>query len=223
MDEYYDAFGLNSPTGVEIGESAPSMASPAYKEEIIKWQNPEASASQISWTSGDTIRAAIGQSVNSFSAASMNKYVATLANGGTRYKMHLIDSVKSADGTVTKETEETVENVLEIGAENLQAVYEGMRLVTQGDRGTLRTVFRNFPITVAAKSGTAEENKNLSSHVWFVGFAPYEDPQIALTVMIPFGDVTGSPAAVTARNIIAEYMGLNYESESGYMENYLTE
>ncbi len=223
LDEYYDAFGLNSPTGVEIGESAPSMASPAYKEEIIKWQNPEASASQISWTSGDTIRAAIGQSVNSFSAASMNKYVATLANGGTRYKMHLIDSVKSADGTVTKETEETVENVLEIGAENLQAVYEGMRLVTQGDRGTLRTVFRNFPITVAAKSGTAEENKNLSSHVWFVGFAPYEDPQIALTVMIPFGDVTGSPAAVTARNIIAEYMGLNYESESGYMENYLTE
>ena len=153
----------------------------------------------------------------------MNKYVATLANGGTRYKMHLIDSVKSADGTVTKETEETVENVLEIGTENLQAVYEGMRLVTQGDRGTLRTVFRNFPITVAAKSGTAEENKNLSSHVWFVGFAPYEDPQIALTVMIPFGDVTGSPAAVTARNIIAEYMGLNYESESGYMENYLTE
>ena len=223
LDEYYDAFGLNSPTGMEIGENAPSMASPSYKEEIIKWQNPEATTSQTRWTSGDTIRAAIGQSVNSFSAASMNKYIATLANGGTRYKMHLLDKVKSSDGSVTEEVEETVENVMDIKPENLEAVYEGMRLVTQGNRGTLRTVFKDFPIDVAAKSGTAEENKNNSSHVWFVGFAPYDDPQIAVTVMIPFGDVSGSPAAVTAKNIIAEYMGLNYESSSGYMENYLTE
>ena len=223
LDEYYDAFGLNSPTGVEIGESAPSMASPSYKEEVIKWQNPEATSSQTAWTSGDTIRAAIGQSVNSFSAASMNKYVATLANGGTRYKMHLLDKVKSSDGTVTEEVEETVENVLEIAPENLEAVYEGMLLVTQGSKGTLRNVFKDFPIDVAAKSGTAEENKNLSSHVWFVGFAPYDDPQIAVTVMIPFGDVTGSPAAVVARNVIGEYMGLNYQSDSGYMENYLAE
>ena len=223
LDEYYDAFGLNSKTGIEIGENAPTMASPANKEEIIKWQNPEATPSQTRWTSGDTIRAAIGQSVNSFTAASMNKYVATLANGGTRYKMHLLDKVKGADGTVKKEPEEVVENILEIKPENLEAVYEGMRLVTQGEKGTLRNVFRKFPIDVAAKSGTAEENKNNASHVWFVGFAPYDDPQIAVTVMIPFGDVSGAPAAVTARNIIAEYMGLNYQPEGEYMENFLTE
>ncbi|MCD8037312.1 MAG: hypothetical protein LUE88_08080 [Clostridiales bacterium] len=223
LDEYMDAFGLNSATGVEIGESEPSMASPSYKEEIMKWQNPEATASQTRWTSGDTIRAAIGQSVNSFTAASMNKYIATLANGGTRYKMHLVDKVRSADGSATEEVEEEVENVIEIEQEYLDAVYEGMRLVTQGTSGTLRNVFKNFSIDVAAKSGTAEESENKSSHVWFVGFAPYDDPQIAVTVMIPFGDVTGSPAAVTARNIIGEYMGLNYESSSSYMENYLTE
>ena len=199
------------------------MASPSYKEEIIKWQNPESTPSQTRWTSGDTIRAAIGQSVNSFTAASMNKYVATLANGGTRYKMHLLDKVRSADGSVTEETEETVENVMDINDEYLAAVYEGMWLVANGSSGTLRNVFRDFPIDVAAKSGTAEENKNKSSHMWFVGFAPYDDPQIAVTVMIPFGDVSGSPAAVTAKNIIAEYMGLNYESSSEYMENTLTE
>lgn len=223
LDEYYDAFGLNSPTGMEIGENPPSMASPSYKEEIMKWQNPEATPSQTRWTSGDTIRAAIGQSVNSFSAASMNKYIATLANGGTRYKMHLIDKVKTSDGSVTQQTEEVVENIMKIDRENLDAVYEGMRLVTQGSKGTLRNVFKDFPIDVAAKSGTAEENKNNSSHSWFVGFAPYDNPQIAVTVMIPFGDVSGSPAAVTARNIIGEYMGLNYEPTGGYMENYLTE
>ncbi len=223
LDEYMDAFGLNSPTGIEIGETDQSMASPSYKEEIVKWQNPEATATQTRWTSGDTIRAAIGQSVNSFTAAGMNKYVATLANGGTRYKMHLLDKIKSADGTTVQETEEIVENIIEIKQEHLQAVYEGMRLVAQGSKGTLRNVFKDFSIDVAAKSGTAEENKNKSSHVWFVGFAPYDDPQIAVTVMIPFGDVTGSPAAVTAREIIGEYMGLNYSSESGYMENALTE
>ena len=146
LDEYYDAFGLNSPTGMEIGENPPSMASPSYKEEIMKWQNPEATPSQTRWTSGDTIRAAIGQSVNSFSAASMNKYIATLANGGTRYKMHLIDKVKSSDGSVTQQTEEVVENIMEIDRANLDAVYEGMRLVTQGSKGTLRNVFKDFPI-----------------------------------------------------------------------------
>ncbi|MPM49626.1 hypothetical protein SDC9_96356 [bioreactor metagenome] len=107
--------------------------------------------------------------------------------------------------------------------EYLDAVYEGMKLVTKGSSGTLRNVFKDYPIDIAAKSGTAEENKNKSSHVWFVGFAPYDDPQIAVTVMIPFGDVTGSPAAVVAKNIIGEYMGLNYSSSSDYMENHLSE
>lgn len=223
LDEYMDAFGLNSKTGIEINENAPTMASPSYKEEVVKWQNPEAASSQTRWTSGDTIRAAIGQSVNSFTAASMNKYIATLANGGTRYKMHLLDSVRTSDGTVVSKADEEVENVIDVKKENLDAVYEGMKLVTQGPEGTLRNVFKDFPIDVAGKSGTAEENKNKSSHVWFVGFAPYDDPQIAVTVMIPFGDITGSPAAVVARNIIGEYMGLNYSSSSDYMENHLSE
>ncbi|MEA4971653.1 MAG: penicillin-binding transpeptidase domain-containing protein [Candidatus Metalachnospira sp.] len=223
LDEYMDAFGLNSKTGVEINENAPTMASPSYKEEVVKWQNPEATSSQTRWTSGDTIRAAIGQSVNSFTAASMNKYIATLANGGTRYKMHLLDSVRTSDGTVVSKTEEEIENVIDVKQEYLDAVYEGMKLVTKGSSGTLRNVFKDYPIDIAAKSGTAEENKNKSSHVWFVGFAPYDDPQIAVTVMIPFGDVTGSPAAVVAKNIIGEYMGLNYSSSSDYMENHLSE
>ena len=223
LDEYMDAFGLNSKTGIEISENAPTMASPSYKEEIIKWQNPEATNSQTRWTSGDTIRAAIGQSVNSFTAASMNKYIATLANGGTRYKMHILDTVRSADGSVVEKTEEEVENIIDIRQEYLDAVYEGMRLVTQGSSGTLRHVFNDFEIDVAAKSGTAEESLSKSSHVWFVGFAPYDDPQIAVTVMVPFGDVTGSPAAVVARNVIGEYMGLNYSPDNSRSDSQVME
>lgn len=223
LNEYMDAFGLNDYTGIEIGEYAPTMASAKNKEDAIKWQNPDATVSQTRWTDGDTIRAAIGQSVNNFASAHMNKYIATLANGGTRYKMHLLSKVENSDGTIDRVIEEQVENVLEIDPAHLQTVYKGMLMVTQGSRGTLRGIFKDFPIDVATKSGTAQEKLDKDSHTWFVGFAPYENPQIAVTVMIPFGEVGSSPAAVTAKNIIAEYMGLNYEPQNTFMDNILTQ
>ncbi|MBS4960439.1 MAG: hypothetical protein KHZ62_06445 [Clostridiales bacterium] len=223
LNDYMAAFGLNSPSGIEIGEADPCMASPQYKEEVIKLQNPDATVSQTRWTDGDTIRAAIGQSVNNYAPIHMNKYVATLANGGTRYSMHLLDKVENADGTLDQQSAPVVENILELQEENLEAVFEGMRLVTSGEKGTLKKVFHDFPVTVAAKSGTAQENLNKSSHTWFVGFAPYEKPQISVTVMIPFGECSTSPAAQVAKDVIAEYMGLNYEPENSYMKNELAE
>ncbi len=223
LNEYMEAFGLNTVSGIELEESESNMASPEYKEETIKWQNPDATTSQTRWTDGDTIRAAIGQSVNNFTPAVMTKYIATLANGGTRYKYHIIDKVQASNGEVTLQKEPEIEQQIEIAQENLEAVYEGMLLVTNGPKGTLRTVFRDFPVNVAAKSGTAQESLSRSSHTWFVGFAPYEDPQIAVTVMIPFGEASTSPAAVVGRNIIGEYMGLNYTPENSYMDVSLAE
>lgn len=222
LNEYMDAFGLNSLTGIEIGDSAPGMASPTYKETLTKWQNPDATSTQYRWTDGDTIRAAIGQSVNNFSAASMNKYIATLANGGTRMKMHLVDKLTTYSGSAVYEYEPVVENVLELKEENLNAVYEGMLAVTSGENGTLRSVFAGFPFKVAGKSGTAEESQSRASHTWFVCFAPYDDPQIAITVMIPFGESTYSPSAKVAKDIIGQYMGLNYTGESSNLTNELT-
>ncbi|MBR5467991.1 MAG: peptidoglycan glycosyltransferase, partial [Firmicutes bacterium] len=223
LSKWAEAFGLGDYTGIEIGEYAPNIATPEYKEDITKRMNPDATTSQTRWTDGDTIRAAIGQSVNNFAPAHMTKYVATLANGGTRYTMHLIDRVETSDGIVTEQKEPVIETQLDIKQENLNAVYRGMLAVTQGERGTLRNVFRNFPVDVAAKSGTAQENLSRSSHTWFVCYAPYDDPQIAVTVMIPFGENTSSPAAVVAREVIAEYMGLNYKAENGYMNNNLAQ
>ena len=148
----------------------------------------------------------------------MNKYIATLANGGTRYKFSVVDKVETSSGEIIEQSEPVVEQSINISQENLVAVYEGMRLVTQGTRGTLRTYFNDFPINVAAKSGTAQENLLRSSHTWFVGFAPYENPQISVTVMIPFGEYSPTPSAIVGRNIIAEYMGLNYTPENSYMD-----
>ena len=223
LNEYMAAFGLNDNTGVEIGESSPMMATPAHKERSIKTINPEATQSQTRWTDGDSIRAFIGQSVNNYAPIHMTKYIATLANGGTRYKMHMVSKLTNPDGSTAEQVEEEIENILELQPENLEVVYKGMNLVTSGTRGTLRNIFRDFPIEIAAKSGTAEEDKSRSSHSWFVCFAPYDDPQIAITVLLPYGEISGSPSAVIAREIIRDYMGLNYQPENHYMENILAE
>lgn len=223
LNEYMAAFGLNSVTGIELEEYAPTMASPYYKERTIKTYNPDATTSQTRWTDGDAIRAFIGQSVNSYTPAQMNRYIATLANGGTLYQYHLVDKVTNPDGSIYEEKEEVVENILELQEENLQAVYEGMYLVANGSRGLLRTAFTDLPVTVAAKSGTAQEDLSRSSHTWLVCFAPYEDPQIAITIMIPFGENYGSPAPQVAKAIIREYLGLDYTPTNTNMETLLTQ
>lgn len=223
MNEYMAAFGLNDYTGLELDEYGPTMASPANKEKAVKTFNPEATVSQTRWTAGDTIRAAIGQSINSYTPAQITKYISTLANGGTLYKLHMVDHVQNPDGSLYSEVEETVENVIEFKQEHLQAVYDGMYLVTNGSRGTLRTAFNDLPVKVAAKTGTAEEDKNRSSHTWFVCFAPYDDPQIAITVMIPFGEGSGTPAPEVAKAIIREYLGLDYTPANTTMKTVLAD
>ena len=221
LNEYMAAFGLNNYTGLELDEYGPTMASPANKERAVKTFNPDATTSQTRWTDGDTIRTAIGQSINSYTPAQITKYISTLANGGTLYKLHMVDHVQNPDGTLHSKVEETVENVITFKEENLQAVYHGMWLVSNGERGTLRGIFDDLPIDVAAKTGTAEEDKNRNSHTWFVCFAPYDDPQIAITVMIPFGENSGTPAPNVAKAIIKEYLGLDYAPTNTNMQTVL--
>ena len=223
LNEYMAAFGLNNYTGLELDEYGPTMASPSNKEKAVKTFNPDATTSQTRWTDGDTIRTAIGQSINSYTPAQVTKYISTLANGGTLYKLHMVDHVQNPDGTLHSEVEETVENVITFKEENLQTVYHGMWLVTNGKKGTLRGAFDDLPIDVAAKTGTAEEDKNRSSHTWLVCFAPYDDPQIAITVMIPFGEGSGSPAPAVAKAVIKEYLGLDYTPTNTNLQTVLAQ
>lgn len=223
LNEYMAAFGLNNYTGVELDEYGPTMASPANKEKAVKTFNPDATTSQTRWTDGDTIRTAIGQSINSYTPAQITKYISTLANGGTLYKLHMVDRVQNPDGSLYSQVEEVVENVTTFKEENLQAVYQGMAAVNYGNRGTLRGVFKDLPVKVASKTGTAEEDKNRSSHTWYVCFAPYEQPQIAITVMIPFGEGSGTPAPAVSKAIIREYLGLDITPENTNMQTILAE
>ncbi len=222
FNEYMAKFGLDEPSGIELGEAEPNMANPEYKKSIVQFYNPEAEKVDLMWTDGDNIRAAIGQSVNNFTVSHMAKYVSTLANGGTRYKLHLISSIVNSDNTEYKTYGPVVEEELNFKPENLKAVTDGMLLVTRGTHGTLKSTFEDLPINVAAKSGTAQEDLSRNSHTLFVGYAPYETPQICVSVMVPYGDVSPAPSAVIAKEVISEYMGLSYTPVNSNLKNVLT-
>lgn len=213
LNKYMRAFGLDSPTGVEIYElydalkSYPSnISGPEYKKYIYTARNPDIDPTELRWTDGDTIRTAIGQSFNNYTSAMLSKYVSVIANGGTRYSMHFLDSVRTSGGELKQQYEPVVEEKIEISKRNLQAIHYGMLLVTQGSQGTLRKYFKDYPINVAAKSGTAQESKLRSEHTTFVAFAPYEKPEISVAVIIPFGTNDTGPAYQVGKDVIYKYI-----------------
>lgn len=225
LNSYMEKFGLNDPTGVEIYELYDSrsdypsnISSPAYKEYIYSSRYPNASESESQWYDGDTIRTAIGQSYNNYTNATLNKYVATVANGGKRYSLHLLDEVTNYDGSETVYSyTPNLELDFELDPDNVETVHKGMYQVANGSSGTLRNFFRGYEVPVAAKSGTAQESSKRAEHTIFVCFAPYDDPQIALTIIIPFGnDSATSPAPTLAKKIISYYMNLDSTPETKY-------
>lgn len=225
LNTYMEKFGLNDPTGVEIYELYDSrsdyptnLSSPAYKQYIYDSRYPNASESESMWYDGDTIRTAIGQSYNNYTNATLNKYIATVANGGKRYSLHLLNKVTNYNDTENIYTyTPNLELDLELDPDNVDTVHKGMYQVAHGSSGTLRNFFSDFEVPVAAKSGTAQESSKRAEHTIFVCFAPYDEPQIALTIIIPFGnDSVASPAPTLAKKIISYYMNLETQPETEY-------
>lgn len=210
LDKYARYFGLGSKTGIELpSETSGILASPEVAKKVGE-----------TWSNGRTLSAAIGQSYNAFSPIQMAKYTAMVANGGHKIKPTIIKRIMNADGTESLKTEisdfiakkygienDTSEN-LTFSEQNIRAVLEGMKRVTD-EGGTASSAFRGFDIEVGGKTGTAEAGN--SSNAWFVGFAPYESPEIAVVVMVENGG-HGFYTAEVAREIIAEYFGMNINS-----------
>ncbi len=216
MNEYMYAFGLGQRTGVEILEAAdlqptdiPIIASPEYKAYSMQLWNPNVSESEMAWRDGDSIQTSIGQSVNQYSAASMNKYIMTLANGGTRYKFHLLNQIYTSDGNFVKKYQPVVEETVKFSPGTLEAIQNGMYLVTHGSHGTSKSIFGNFSINVAGKSGTAQEvlGTNDKNHTSFASYAPMENPEIAVYATIPNGDTKtySAPAARVSKKVYEYY------------------
>lgn len=192
IDDYAEKFGLGQTTGIELPESKGILASPANREKAGG-----------TWYPGDVLQAAIGQSDNLFTPAQLASYISTLLNRGKRYSLHLVDEVADYDTNEVvykKETEVLSDNP--ISDETYRAVIDGMRRVVTS--GTASAAFAGSKYQAAGKTGTAEVPDG-DDNVLFVGFAPYEDPEIVVAVIIEHGESSGFAAGV-ARDIFDAYM-----------------
>ena len=147
-------------------------------------------------TDNYAIPSAIGQGTNNFSTVQLGRYVTTLANEGTSFQLSLIDKI---DGV---ETSPKVESQIEINKRSWEGVHAGMELYAQSTG-----IFDGFPISVAGKSGTAQEVKNRPDHGLFIGYAPADDPEIAVAVRIVNGYESGN-AVECGKNIFEYYFGI---------------
>ncbi len=192
LDQYASNFGLGQTSGIELPESTGILASPSNRE----------SAGGV-WYPGDVLQAAIGQSDNLFTPAQLASYICTLLNKGKRYSLHLVDEVVDYDTNevvLKKEPEVLSDNPISDSTYN--AVTDGMRRVVTS--GTASAAFASSKYKAAGKTGTAEVPDG-ADNVLFVGFAPYDDPEIVVAVIIEHG-ASSSFSAGVAREIFDAYM-----------------
>ncbi len=208
-------FGLGSKTGIELQSETTGVLASKETKAALHPNEP-------TWTAGNTLQAAIGQSDNEFSPLQMARYISMLANGGKQIDVSIVKTIRNTDGSeVSKEEinrfvntklgiqEEETENI-EINQTYLNAILEGMQSVTSDSGGTAYVRFKDFNISVGGKTGSAEAPNN-QVHAWFVGFAPFENPEIAIVVMVENGG-HGNYTAEVVRDIMEEYFGMNTDS-----------
>ena len=195
LARYAAAFGLGESTGIELPESTGQMATKKLKEEI----NHE------EWYLGDSLQAAIGQSISLFTPLQLAEYCATIANGGARHSASILKSVRSYDYTEQiYEAEHEVLSTVETSDYNWAAVQRGMYLVANDPSGSAYQTFGAYQIPVAAKTGTAQLGENQVNNAIFICYAPYDDPQVAVAVVVEHG-VSGSSVASIARDVLDAY------------------
>ncbi|MEG2571128.1 MAG: penicillin-binding transpeptidase domain-containing protein, partial [Clostridia bacterium] len=169
------------------------------------------------WYDGQTIAAAIGQSDTLVTPIQLANYVSTLCNGGTRYEPHLLKSVKNPlDNSAVMETSPKVVGNVSFQKENLDAVLRGMHLGAQSAGGTAAAVFKNYPVSVATKTGSAQAPGG--SHALFVAYAPVENPEIAIAIVVENGG-QGSRIASVARDVLDVYFSNDFDLEQRQAEN----
>lgn len=178
LQQYAQMFGFDKKSGVEITESEPQLAK------------------------DDPVRAAIGQSNHNYASVQLARYVTAIANSGTVYSLSVLDKVTDSDGNVIMDYTPEVINQVELSSSIWNAVHTGMNLVAKHTDS-----LKSLSIDSAGKTGTAQENKLRPNHALFVGYAPYNNPQIALSVKIANG-YTSANAAEIASEIYSYYFKL---------------
>lgn len=209
INEYSAMFGLGEKTGFELGEYVGQVASPETSARL-----------EVPWYGGDLLSASIGQGNTLCTPLQLANYVATLVNGGNHYSAHLLQSVKSNDfSTLIYRREPEVLDTLNISTENVESVKMGMKLMAA--EGSVKNYFKDLPVTVGAKTGTAQVGQvNANSNAVLVCFAPYEDPEIAISIVVEQGG-SGTDLAAIAADIMSYYFNAEQALSASQGENTL--
>lgn len=208
IDTYASLFGLGEKTGLELYEAAGEVAGP---ETSAKHGQP--------WYEGDTMYAAIGQGNTQVTPIQLANYMATLVNGGSHYPTHLLKTVKSSDfSQVVEEYRPVARDEIGLDNANLEAVKQGMGMVAS--EGSAARYFRDLPVQVGAKTGTAQVSRNSEAHALLVAFAPYDDPEIAMAIVVEHGG-SGTLVAAIAAEIFQYYFSARDAMEAPTIENTL--
>ena len=213
MDEVGKGLGLGEKSGAELPEYKGYRANPETKAELHTDED-------TGWYKGDSILAAIGQSEHRYTPIQLAVYASTIANKGTRMKCTFMNRIVSADYQhLLDENTPTVISELEIPDEAYQAVKEGMIKVSHELGGTAYETFKDYPIQVASKTGTAQTDiPDASDNGAFVCFAPAEDPQIAIAVYVEKGG-HGATIATVGRDIMDSYFSVSEAGDVNLYEN----
>lgn len=178
-----ELYGLNETSGVEIEESSPEVSTQ------------------------DTVRSAIGHGTNNYTTVGLARYVTTIANGGTCYNLTLIDKIVDHNSILITDNQAEVRNTIDMDSEYWNAIHTGMRKVVEN-----KSYYSNLDVDVAGKTGTAQESRSRPNHALFISYAPYEEPEISVTVRVAFG-YTSDYSAQIARDVYEYYYGLKDEKE----------
>lgn len=183
LKKYAEMFGLGEKSGVELPETEPQISS------------------------SDPNRSAIGQGTNNFTTVQLSKYVTAIANSGTVYDLSLLGKVTDSEGKLITDYTPEVWSKVELPESTWSAVHIGMRGVVEDS-----AAFNGVQINVAGKTGTAQESKTRPNHALFVGYAPFESPEISMSVRIANG-YTSANAAAVASDVVKYYYNLTENGE----------
>ncbi len=193
IQKYATMFGLDHTSGIEIEESSPSLSD----------MDPE--------------RSAMGQGTHAYTNVQLSRYVTALANRGSVFELSLIDHITEPDGTMVQEYTPEISNQIQVADSTWDTVQKGMRNVIA--LGSVRTIFKDLEVDIAGKTGTAQENAR-GNHAFFISYGPYENPEISVTVNIPYG-YSSAEAAAVAKNVYRLYYGytdLDYIMNTGALD-----
>lgn len=203
LDKFARLFGLGEKTGIKLfGEAAGNIASPEYKRKVFDQD----------WYLGETFDAAIGQSFTLVTPIQMAMVMSEVANGGIRYQPYVVSRIDNSDGTPEEIFGPKKIGVLQVSKSVMDLIRNALRDVT-AEGGTAGSLFKDLPIAVAGKTGTAE-NATGRDHGWFVAYAPYDKPRIVVVALVEQGSFGAGSAGPIVRAVLEEYFHVGQKSQT---------